>query len=157
MTTGKLYFVSICTFLTTWETDSLSRWWLDIWISSSVNTSFAHFLSLLSCWSFSCLFVGVNSLFQTVILYHAWPALQLHSSSMWLEFIFLTVSFICIILLFVLFLAVLGFRCCVGFSPVAVSGLLSSCSVRVPCGGVSCWGARALGCTGVSICNGGLS
>ena len=52
-----------------------------------------------------------------------------------------------------LFLAMVGLRCCLGFSPVATEwGLLSSCRARASlCGGFS-WGAQALGHPGVSGC-----
>ena len=47
---------------------------------------------------------------------------------------------------FYLFLAVLGLRCCAGFSQVAARGLLSSCNAwAFHCSGFSCGGAHALG------------
>ena len=55
---------------------------------------------------------------------------------------FLTNNFVC------LFLAVLGFRCCAGFSVVVARGapLLSSCGAGAShCGVFSCCGARAPG------------
>lgn len=54
-----------------------------------------------------------------------------------------------------LFLTVLGLRCCVGFSLVAMSTgspLLSSCSARTYCSCLSCGGAQALGHAGFSSC-----
>ena len=55
---------------------------------------------------------------------------------------------------YLLFLAVLGLSCCAGaFSRHSKQGLLSSCSIQAShCGGVSCHGARALGCAGFSNC-----
>ena len=49
--------------------------------------------------------------------------------------------------LFILFLAVLGLRCCAwAFSSCGEWGLLFSCGARAShCGGFSCCGARALG------------
>ena len=63
--TGKQYFVSICTFLLVKLIPFLDGNFL---FSKHI---FCPFSPLLSCWSFSCLFVGMRSLFQTVTFYHA--------------------------------------------------------------------------------------
>ena len=51
--------------------------------------------------------------------------------------------------LFICFFAVLGLHCCMGFSPVVMSGrLLSSCGMWAShCNGFSCCGAGSLGHT----------
>ena len=50
------------------------------------------------------------------------------------------------LIVFILFLAVLGLHCCVGFSSsCGKQRLLSSCGARACCSGLSCCGAWALG------------
>ena len=67
------------------------------------------------------------------------------------------ISLLCILLLHdiykTLFLTLLGFCCCVGFSLAAESGGYSLVSVWAShCNGVSCCGAQALGYSGFSTC-----
>ena len=54
--------------------------------------------------------------------------------------------------IYLLFLTVLDLHWCLGFSPVAASGDYSLFAMRGAshCSGFSCWGAPALGHTGLS-------
>jgi len=50
-----------------------------------------------------------------------------------------------------LFMAILGFHCCVGALSSFGSGALSSCGEQAShCGGFSCWGAQARGLSGAA-------
>ena len=137
-------------------------------VSDNLQLDYFWFLPQTCCqWSYSPS-EGRTGIKVQGVVFSSWKSLVTPRTNLKFQ-----VYFLKHILLFNLFLAVLGLQCCVwafsrsieqGYSPIAVRGLLIAAASPVvehrlqgACSGLSCRGAQAPGCVGSVVVSHGLS